>query len=75
MNNSFVLCTMCFVFTRRGLQIHLCFTSEFGEILGYNRFLAGGVYDPRVQLIVWNKVTNGFITQFLDCSFCIVVII
>ena len=39
-----------------GLQIHVCFTSELGEDLSYNRFLAGGIDHPRVQSIVWKKV-------------------
>ena len=36
---------------------HQEFTSELGEILSYNGFLAGGTDHPRVQSIVWNKVT------------------
>ena len=68
MNISAVLCPICFAFVLLegasvysdiswGLQLHLCFTIEVGEILGYNWFSTGGIEYPSVQLIVWSKVT------------------
>ena len=59
MNNSVVSYTIYFVFlllgrclvysdTRWGLKIHLCFTSELGEILSYNGFSADGTDYPRI---------------------------
>ena len=55
MNNSVVLCTICFVSvysdTKWGLQIHVCFTNELGEILSYIGFSAGGIDYPRVRSI------------------------
>ena len=46
--------------TRWGLQIHLCFINELGEILSYNRVSPGGIDHPRVRLIVWNKSLLDF---------------
>ena len=61
--------------TRWRLQIDVCFTSELGEIINYNGFLAGGIDHssgtdyPRVRSIAWKKVafTIGFMTGFLGC--------
>ena len=64
--------------TRWGLQIHFCFTSELGEILGYNKFLASEIDHPGVRLIVLKKFTFQtivFMTGFLDYQFYITVTI
>ena len=73
MNNSIVLCTICFLMVllafcdrRWGLEIHLRFNGKLGKILGYNRFSAGGIEVPKVQLIVWSKAifqTIGKVTH------------
>ena len=46
-NDRFVL---LYPDTRWGLQVHLCFTKELGEVLSYNWFLAGGIDHSRVRM-------------------------
>ena len=66
--------------TRWGLQIHLCFTNELGEILSYNRFSAGGIDHPRVRLsleqshLVTHDRCNNMFSLCLFFGFYIIIL-